>query len=155
MKHKFTLTMIIIVMCGFVLVMLLPHTTTTCGEKYRKDVIVSNAEQSVTIAAQLAATELDRELGLGSKKCIGSSQAMLFMFDEPGYYGIWMKNMMFPIDIVWLDYTKEVVGIEKNVSPDSFPHIYTPVSRSQYVVELHGGATDVFGIDIGDQLHWQ
>lgn len=155
MKHKFTLAMIIIVVCGFALVMLLPHTTTGCGEQYKKDVVVTNISRTIDVAAQLATTEFDRELGLSNKKCIGADQAMLFVFDEPGFYGIWMKNMMFPIDIVWVSESKEIISIEKNVSPESFPRIYTPKAKSKYVIELQSGLVDKSRLRTGDRLYWQ
>src|SRR3990167_7727049 len=51
---------------------------------------------------QRAENEKDKQKGLGDKPCIGPSEAMLFVFDKPGSYSFWAKDMQFAIDIIWL-----------------------------------------------------
>ena len=136
------------------IILLLPRDASSCKEQYKSDVTVSDVFHAMRLDAQLASTEIDRELGLSGKECISENQAMLFEFDSPGYYGIWMKEMKFPIDIVWLDEQKTVVHIEAGISPGSFPYIYTPKSRSTYVMELRDGTADQYGLGVGSRLSW-
>jgi uncharacterized membrane protein (UPF0127 family) len=42
-----------------------------------------------------------------------------------------------------------VVHIEKNVTPESYPTIYTPHTKALYVLEVQVGFTDQYGIHIG------
>jgi hypothetical protein len=75
---------------------------------------------------------------------------MLFVFDKEGYYGFWMKEMNFPIDIAWLDKDKKITLIEKNVLPETYPQIFNPKSKNLYVLETKAGFFEKFGIKIGD-----
>jgi uncharacterized protein len=134
-------------------VLALPRDKPECAESYSKDVVVS-APNGATLKTQVSDTEIERELGLGGKTCIPKNSAMLFAFDNAGYYGIWMKGMHFTIDIVWLDGSKNVTHIERNISPDTYPHIYTPDKQSVYVIELHAGKANELGLNVGSQLRW-
>jgi len=83
-----------------------------------------------------------REKGLSGFSGLKDNQAMLFIFPEPGLYGFWMKNMLFPIDIMWLDSDFNVVYLEKNVSPDTYPKSFFPVEPAKYVVEFTAGTIE-------------
>lgn len=92
-----------------------------------------------TIIIELADTPAERERGLSGKESLPEGHGLLFIFDKPDLYGFWMKEMNFPIDVVWLDESMVVVDIEKNVTPDSFPHIFYPPRPVKYVLETNVG----------------
>jgi uncharacterized membrane protein (UPF0127 family) len=96
----------------------------------------------------------ERLSGLSGTKYLGPDEGMLFAYDLPGYYGIWMKNMNYNIDILWLDSEKSVVHIEDNVPPESYPKVFTPKYLSDYVIELSAGASSRLNINKGDKLYW-
>lgn len=75
---------------------------------------------------------------------------MLFIFEEPGLYGFWMKDMKFDIDMIWLDKKGTVVHLEAAVPADSYPQIYYPSVPASYVLELNSGESEQLGLDIGD-----
>jgi len=101
-------------------------------------------------AAQVANTEAAREKGLSGTLNLRSDQAMLFVFDSDGKWPIWMKDMNYPIDIVWLDSNKKVVYIVKNAPPESYPYEqFTPKENARYVIELPSGTVSQKSIDIG------
>ena len=52
--------------------------------------------------------------GLAVKNQLKENEAMLFVFEKPGKHSFWMKDMKFPIDIIWLDSTGKIVHIEEN-----------------------------------------
>ncbi len=93
-----------------------------------------------------------RSRGLGGMKSISDDQAMLFVFDEPAKYGIWMKDMNFTIDIFWLDEFKKIVTIQHNISPDTYPKIFYPESESSYVLETKGGFAKKNNLEVGNVL---
>lgn len=101
--------------------------------------------------ARLADNEDAIVKGLSGTAALHPNEAMLFIFDEEAEWGIWMKDMLFPIDIVWLDNNKEVVYIVKNASPEFPEKTFTPTEPARYVVELEAGATAKHGIKIGEQ----
>ena len=77
---------------------------------------------------------------------------MLFKYDEPGIYGIWMKDMKFAIDVIWLDGGYRVIKIAENVRPDSFPKVFEPNQPALYVLEVNAGFAARNGIKAGDKV---
>ncbi len=104
------------------------------------------------INIDIAATSSDRTRGLSGRESIDHDYGLFFVFEESGYHGIWMKDMHFPIDIIWIDESMRINHIEKNVKPESFPKVFTPKKKSRYVLELNAGYVDKNGIRIGDQI---
>jgi uncharacterized membrane protein (UPF0127 family) len=81
----------------------------------------------------------DRMMGLMFRPSLPSDRGMLFLFEQLGKHGIWMKNCKFPIDILWLDENRRVVHLEEAVPPckaDPCP-VYAPLREAAYVLELN------------------
>lgn len=74
---------------------------------------------------------------------------MLFIFETPGQHGFWMKDMNFSIDIVWIDENLQIVGIDKNIAPETFPNIFYPNQLVKYVLEIPAGYSDAHRIGLG------
>lgn len=123
-----------------------------CAEVYRHDKTIMVNGQVVEV--QLAKTELARERGLGGKICLGDKQGMLFQFNQPGNYPFWMKDMRFPIDIVWISTNHRVVGVAANVLPSSYPKTYVSQQPAQDVLELDAGQAARIGLKEGTLLHY-
>jgi uncharacterized protein len=105
---------------------------------------------NVSLNAIVADTEEKRIKGLSGRKSLSSKQAMLFIFDKPDRYGIWMRDMTFPIDIVWIDQNMRVITVVSRAQPDSFPNVFEPTDDALYIVELKAGFADENNINIGD-----
>lgn len=105
----------------------------------------------IPIRVRIANTEAERIKGLSGKvefeKNIGG---LFFVFEKPDYHGIWMKNMNFPIDIIWINKELIVVGIEKNVLPESYPKTFRPDEPALYALETETQYADFVGIAVGD-----
>lgn len=106
------------------------------------------------ISARVADTGRAREQGLSGVRQLPENQGMLFVFDEEGTHGIWMKDMHLDLDIIWIDERKRVVHITKNVSPDTYPHVFKPDRPSLYVLEVPAGTVDSKKINIGTQARF-
>ena len=91
-------------------------------------------------ATQIVQTEAQRERGLSGTTSLAPDQAMLFVFDRSDTWGIWMKDMQYPIDVVWLNEQKQVVYSVSNMQPNSYPQVFHPKQPARYVVELPAGA---------------
>ena len=94
----------------------------------------------------------DRERGLSGREVLPHDEGLLFVFEEAGEYGIWMMDMHFPIDIVWLDERFTVVGLQESAAPESYPEVYYPKAPSLYVLETNAGFARDRGIKLGEIL---
>lgn len=101
---------------------------------------------------EIVETQAAREQGLSGRADIPHNYGMLFVFPEPGRYGMWMKDMKTSIDIVWVDAEKKIIGIERNVSPDTFPHTFYPVTPVAYVIETRAGEAALLRWEVGEHL---
>ncbi len=93
----------------------------------------------------------DRNKGLSGREKLEKGKGMLFIFDEPDTYSFWMPDMKFAIDIVWIDERLQVVHIEENVTPESYPKLFTPEEKALYVLEVPSGYSKEKGITLGSQ----
>ena len=109
----------------------------------------------MNITAILALTPEEQSTGLAIKETMKENEGMLFVFDTPKKYSFWMKDMKFPIDIIWADPTGKIVHIEKNLQPCIFLlpcASYSPNIDSLYVLEVVSNFTSKYNIKIGDQI---
>ncbi len=94
------------------------------------------------LVADVSASNEQRTKGLSVKDDLAENEAMLFVFDNEAPHTFWMKDMKFPIDIIWIDSNKTVVHIEHNLQPcssDVLCATYKPNDDSLYVLETIGG----------------
>jgi len=102
----------------------------------------------------VAKTIKDMYVGLGGRDDLGGKDGMLFLYDYPGRHGIVMRDMRFPLDIVWLDEGLVVdiapaVPIEPYVT-ESALIVYRPRIDATMVVELPAGWAARHDLKIGD-----
>ena len=106
----------------------------------------------VSLKLEFAVTEAEREKGLGGRVSLMPDEAMLFVFPKDDYYGFWMKDTVVPLDLFWLDDKGQVVFIEKNVLPSTYPNVFYPPVPARYVLETAAGFADTHGIMPGARL---
>jgi hypothetical protein len=93
----------------------------------------------VSINIEIADTPEKRTQGLSGRSWLAKNQGMFFVYDKPDFYSFWMKDMKFPIDIIWINENKKIIDISKNISPDSFPQTFKSQKQAQYVLEVNAG----------------
>ena len=94
------------------------------------------------------------EKGLSGHKPLENDGGMLFIFSKSDKHGFWMKDMLFPIDIIWMDSSWRIIHIEKSLTPDTYPKIFTPQSDSMYVLEISSGESENLGLNVGDDVQF-
>lgn len=104
----------------------------------------------------VAETQYQQKKGLGGRSSLKDYDGMLFQFFPAYRVPMVMRNMKFPIDIVWL-YDGKVVDIEKNVQPEPNKEggsltEYQPDKKANIVIELKSGLVDKYNIKPGDKL---
>jgi uncharacterized membrane protein (UPF0127 family) len=119
--------------------------------------MATNAENSDLVKSFLnqdlreKLTEATQERGLSGRDSLPPNTGMLFVFKEPAAYQFWMKDMKFPIDIIWFAADQTITYIKQNATPDSYPTIFEPPYLSLYVLEVPAGFAEAHGLNIGDQ----
>ena len=103
----------------------------------------------VSYRLEVAETSRSRARGLSGRAALANDGGMLFVFRETGRHTFWMKDMRFPIDILWLDERWCVVESASHVRPDSYPARYGLSPSSRYAVELPAGTADAQGVAVG------
>ncbi len=107
--------------------------------------------------ALLADSPLKQAIGLMYRNKIGDNEGMLFIFGRPSYYGIWMHNMRFPIDIIWIDEKKRVAHIVEGAEPCKSIlncKVYKPAKPASAVLEVNAGTAKRLGIKLGGTLEF-
>ena len=109
------------------------------------------------VSVEIADDEAERKKGLGGRESIGQDEGMLFVFPQKtSNLVFWMKEMSFPIDIIWIDENK-IVKIDKNVQPepgvsDNNLKRYYPETEVNFVLEVSAGFSKNRGARVGDSF---
>ena len=124
------------------------------AEEPKKDITVG----TIPLKVSLADDELERKEGLSGKSSLPEGEGMLFSFDRQNIYpSFWMREMLIPIDIIWIEGGK-VVKVDKNIAPpekdtpESELKLYYPDKPIDYVLEVNAGFSDTNDIKIGDSV---
>jgi len=105
-------------------------------------------------------TVADNELraqGLMFRDHLGPASGMLFFFPEDEVHAFWMKNTKIPLDMIFIDADRRIVGVQHDVPPctaDPCPS-YGPGLPSRYVLEVAGGVARQHGLAAGDALKFE
>jgi uncharacterized membrane protein (UPF0127 family) len=100
----------------------------------------------------IAATPQMQQRGLGEQQSLPQNQGMLFIFDQPATQCFWMKDMRFPLDMIWVSTARRVEHIKANVSPRTYPNTFCPAVQAKYVIELNAGQAKLSGMHTGQTL---
>ena len=108
----------------------------------------------------LAITPAQRNQGLSGREVMDAGTGMLFIFENEGIFTFWMKEMHFPLDIVWVGADCAVVDVtlgapppEEGQSLADLPR-FSPGSPALYVLEINAGEFAEHGIEIGDPVEF-
>ena len=108
--------------------------------------------KTTPVSAELAETRQEQEQGLGGRTSLPEGRGLLYLLAKPDFYTFWMKNMKFPIDIIWVDKDQKIIDITHNLTPDTYPRIFQPVKPAQIILEVPAGFAKKNGIQIGDPV---
>ena len=106
----------------------------------------------VTVEASVADSIVEKIKGLSHTPMLPNGVVKLFMFGAEGEHSIWMKDMNYPIDIMWIEKGGKIVHIEKDVSPDSYPKSFSSPISAWYVIEANAGFVASSSIQVGDKM---
>jgi uncharacterized protein len=123
---------------------------------FKKTPIVTIGNHSFKVVA--VSTQKEQEIGLSKTKSLSPDRGMIFLFKKLDYYLFWMKNMKFPIDIIYINNDK-IVTIKNNVqipknNTDNLP-IYSSTEPADKVLEIQAGLSQKYNFKNGDKLKYE
>jgi len=148
------ITLVLFVCTALLVTAIIVFPTNKQCPDFDQGIVLIDTQHKLSIA--IARTPNQHTRGLSGCPAINSNQGMLFPFTQPTNAAFWMKNMLIPIDIIWIA-DDSVVGIEHNVPPphssqDPLPKYYPP-QPVDYVLEIRAGQAKQLNIDIGSVIH--
>lgn len=111
---------------------------------------------NAVFTVELATTTLQQARGLSFRTELAQDRGMLFLFGSGGIQNFWMKDMNFPLDIIWISGDK-VAGFVTDAKPEpgvsllNLP-IYTSPDKVDKVLEVDAGTVAKDGIQVGDTV---
>ena len=102
------------------------------------------------LRVEVAATIEQRMKGLMFREKLGADDGMLFVFDEPGYHAMWMKNTPLPLSVAFVDGAGTILNIL-----DMEPHTldqHAAAGPAVYAIETNKGWFAKRRIKAGDKV---
>ena len=110
---------------------------------------------SVPFRVELAISSAQRIQGLSGHPPLAPDAGMLFVFEQAERHSFWMRGMLFPLDIIWIDAECTVVHVTRNAPPqapeqalDDLPR-YVPPVPVLYVLEINAGGAESAAVTVG------
>ncbi len=108
-----------------------------------------------TVKVEIVRSAEDQSRGLSNRSFLPSGSGMLFIFDKPQIRSFWMKDMLFPLDFIWIN-DLQVVQIDENVQPpeNKFapPSVINSRQPVDWVLEVNAGFAAVNSVKVGDRV---
>lgn len=118
--------------------------------------IVTINNQRITV--EIADTDTLRSQGLSGRESLAKDRGMLFVYQKPGIYSFWMKDMQFPLDFIWIN-GDTVVDLTKDIPVPETEDLltlpnYQPNTPVDKILELNVGSIAGMNIKIGDKIEY-
>ncbi|MGH2373342.1 MAG: DUF192 domain-containing protein [bacterium] len=114
--------------------------------------------RKVKLTVEVANTSEAHGYGLMFRKTLDENAGMLFMFEQDGKWGFWMRNTLIPLSIGFIDKQwrlLEIQGMAVAVDPLAGPWpIYEPKATYRYALEVNQGYFQRKGITPGARLEF-
>lgn len=102
---------------------------------------------------KVADTKEALEKGLSGVESMPQHHGMLFVLEEEDLWDFWMKDMLFPLDIIFIDSNWKIVAIHEDAPVSTGDHfIYSSSEPYQYALEFNQGTVARCGIKVGDKV---
>lgn len=113
--------------------------------------VADTASGPVAFSIEIADDAGERERGLMFRDDLPENHGMLFVFEQAGDIGFWMKDTPLPLDLVFID-NRGIIGDIRRGEPQSMA-IIAPSQPSRFVLELEFGTAARTGLAPGVRLH--
>ena len=163
-KHKLTSKekkgviyfLLAIVLCFVFLSLYKCNSTKVCRPMFLENIVRDKVVITFPggkIEALVADTKESREEGLSGRSGLSDGEGMLFDFGISGKFGFWMKDMLFPIDMIWINNNGIIVNIVENALPEDYPKTYINNPPASYVLEIGANKAREYGLFLGSKVN--
>lgn len=107
----------------------------------------------VNLKVEIVDTPEERELGLSHRTLLGDYEGMYFVFEQNTNSSFWMRDMLIPLDMVFVDEGGIIVDIKENLQPctNTCPSVFSGTTY-RYVLEVNSGFCSTNDVKIGDSV---
>lgn len=113
----------------------------------------AEGDSLTTIDIEIADTNAARAQGLMYRRSMRYDRGMLFVFDQPGTGGMWMRNTPLPLDMIFVDAEEEIINIVERTTPFSEESV-APEAPRKYVIEVRAGFVERHNLDDTARITW-
>lgn len=120
-----------------------------------KVILMKNSKGTdVQVTVEYAVTEEEKSSGLMYRTTLGDYEGMLFIYEEDATHSYWMRNVLIPLDMIFIDKDGVVVSIQHNTDPCAAENCpsYPSGKPFRYVLEVNGGWSQRNYIEIGGEV---
>jgi uncharacterized membrane protein (UPF0127 family) len=151
---RYLIFLILIFVFGGLATFILAHKNTFPKSEYKKATVAING---IDFSVDVADTPIKIAKGLAGRGTIKPNEGMLFTFRSPSFKTFWMRNMLVPIDIIWVR-DNQVVGVEADVPPQPGALLgqlrrYRSPVPVDYVLEVAAGRAREASIQTGSGVN--
>lgn len=114
-----------------------------CSQCRRQWLQVTFPDQGATVLAELAQ---DVAGGLSGRASLPENQGMLFDMKTSDRHPFWMRGVLIPLDIVFINQGRVVYMFAKMPGD---PTLAVPASPARFILETNGGWTARRGVSVG------
>ena len=133
----------------------------TFNQSFAEEIVYSHAIVTTStgeeIPVEVADTLKKRRLGLGKRTSLKKGWGMLFVFEKRKPHRFWMKDMQFPLDIIWLE-NHRIVHIIHNAKPANSkdePEVMTSPVAVNFVLEIAAGRAAKLRLKVGQRMKFK
>ena len=102
------------------------------------------------LKVEVVADDASRQKGLMFREKLGRDDGMLFIFDQPAYHSMWMKNTLIPLSVAFVDAQGTILSIH-DMEPQTLDS-HMSAGPSIYAIETNKGWFKEKGIKAGDKV---
>ena len=133
----------------------------TFNQSIAEEIVYSHAILTTStgeeIPVEVADTLKKRSLGLGKRTSLNKGWGMLFVFEKRKTHRFWMKDMQFPLDIIWLD-NHRIVHVIHNAKPSNSrdeTEVMTSPVPVNFVLEIAAGRAAKLRLKTGQRMKFK
>ena len=122
------------------------------GIVYSHAIVTTSTGEEIPV--EIADTPKKRSLGLGKRTSLKKGWGMLFVFEKLKPYRFWMKDMQFPLDIIWLENHRivHIIHNAKPANPRDEPELMTSPDPVNFVLEITAGRAAKLLLKTGQRM---
>ena len=112
------------------------------------------SQEEVCVELELVSSREALTHGLSGRENMSFDEGMLFDFQSEGEHCMWMKDMNFSLDMIWLNQDGQVVNVITGIHPDTYPDqvFCNETTSARYVIEVNAGVVESANIVLGQQI---